>query len=109
MLRNRCLVREGKIWPFAGLYKHWYNWLRANPSAEDLVLELRCQAERVKPEDQGAEIYEYMVTLEALVNDGWVEASYDPNQRLIGKISFKNFQWHGESAPGVIPKAAAAQ
>ncbi len=109
VLRNKCLVRKGKIWPLAGNFKLWYDWLRTAKNVDDLVLELECRAERFKPEDRGAELYDLVVTLEALINDGWVEASYDPNQRLIGKISFKNFQWHGESGPGVKPKAAATQ
>ena len=89
----QCLMRDGKIWPMTGLYKSWFEWLREPIKVTDLILELRCEAEKINPRNQGAAIYDLVVALEALISDGWVEATYDPSQALIGKITFKNFQW----------------
>jgi flavin-dependent dehydrogenase len=91
-----CLTRNGKIWPLTGPFKLWHAWLRDNLSVDELVLELMCQAEKLNRLNPGAEIYDMLVALEALISDGWVEASLDPTQRMIGKVTFKNFQWHGE-------------
>ena len=96
----KCLVRDGKVWPMIGRMGLWYQWLKGAPDIGDVILELRCQAEKENPRDQGAEIYHCVVALEALISDGWVVASYDPSQPLIGKIRFKNFQWHTE--PDVV-------
>jgi flavin-dependent dehydrogenase len=94
VLRIECLVRDGKIWPLDGRFKRWYEWLRVPILMVDLILEIRCEAEKVNPRNQGAEIYELVVALEALISDGWVQASLDPSQPLLGKITFKNLQWH---------------
>jgi flavin-dependent dehydrogenase len=98
-----CLVKDGKIWPMGGRYEFWYKVLTEFTSIADIILELRCQAEKCNPRDQRSELYQLVVALEALISDGWVEASYDPSQPLIGKIHFKNFQWHGDSS--IVSKA----
>ena len=94
VLPVRCLVRDGKVWPLAGYYGLWHRWLSQSMSVADLILELRCQAEKDNPRDQGSAMYQMVVALEALISDGWVDASRDPSQPLIGNIKFKNFQWH---------------
>jgi flavin-dependent dehydrogenase len=99
VLPIRCLVREGKIWPMGGRYEFWYRLLSQNPNIADVILELRCMAEKVARQDQSSEIYQLVVALEALISDGWVTATHDKSQPLIGKIWFKNFQWHEEAVP----------
>lgn len=89
-----CLMRCGKIWPMTGIYKSWFEWLREPIGMQDLIVELKCEAEKRNPRNIGAAVYDLVVALEALVSDGWIDASYDPAQPLIGKISYKNFQWH---------------
>lgn len=96
----RCLVRNSKVWPLAGRCGLWHEWLTGPKlSVSDLILELRCAAERENPRDQAGEIYLMVISLEALISDGWIDASLDPTQPLIGKIHFKNFQWHGGAEP----------
>lgn len=98
VLPVRCLVRDGKIWPMGGRYEAWFRWLNQNLDITELILELRCRAEKDNPRNQGAEIYQLVVALEALISDGWVRATLDPALPLIGKVRFKNFQWHEAAA-----------
>ncbi len=109
VIQVKCLAREGKVWPLAGRYQLWYEWLKAEYKMADLILELRCEAEKTNKRAQGAEIYEFVVALEALISDGWVEATHDPGQPLFGKISFKNFQWHDDGVSSATEELSTAR
>jgi flavin-dependent dehydrogenase len=85
----RCLVRNGLFWPLDDRWLFWYRTLQSVPTVKEIALEIRCHAEKTRVKI-GEEAYLLLSYLEALIAEGWVEASFDPEQPLIGAISIEN-------------------
>lgn len=82
--RLPCLRKGEKIWPLNGVYKCIYKALNSREKeiellAERFILELR--KEKLPVSQDMARIC--LEALEALVTEGWVTASYDPEIRLL--------------------------
>jgi flavin-dependent dehydrogenase len=82
--RLECLRRGEQIWPLNGIYKCIYTALCSRETeiellAERFIFELR--REKIPISADSAKIC--LETLEALVTEGWVKASYDPKVPLL--------------------------
>ncbi len=75
---SHCYVREGHRLPVDGRFDVLVNALQKATSLDRIVVELRCAVERAEPSSR-ARIFSGLIEgLEAMIDDGWVEASLDP-------------------------------
>jgi len=88
VIRVDCFSRgASKVWPLVGPGQFWHRVLQADPTVQEIKIELVCEEERLRA-PRGSYQFQLMLFLEALIDDGWIAASYDPAQPLIGAIAF---------------------
>jgi hypothetical protein len=79
----KCLRRGANIWPLNGIYKVVYEALQRESEMEYLVERIVYEIQRagIPMSEEIAQIS--METLEGLVTEGWVSASFDPAKPLL--------------------------
>ena len=83
VLKIPCFKRDGKTFPIHLMYSVVYNALKAEREIQCLAERFMFEANKLKLPTT-LETSEYCTeTLEALTNEGWVKASYDPNLPLL--------------------------
>lgn len=78
-----CLRRGANIWPLNGIYKVVYEALQRESEMEYLAERIVYEIQRagIPMSEEMAQIS--METLEGLITEGWVTASYDPKRPLL--------------------------
>lgn len=80
-------VRGSKIWPIQDRFALWYHLLSQHERLSDLGGPLRSHlTSNFSEAEAPRELFQLMAALEALIADGWVEASYDPAAKVIGEM-----------------------
>ena len=81
VLRGRGYVREGRLLPVSYPFDFWIEALRTEPDIDRLKELLRAYLLRVADERERARVYvQTLPALDAMINDGWVTAAYDPSR-----------------------------
>jgi hypothetical protein len=75
----RCYRRDGKIMPNHGDYRIIITALRRSPAIGSLIREIHAFAQQ-SGADVDALQASVLRTLEAMVAEGWVKATYDPDR-----------------------------
>lgn len=83
VLQVPCLVRDGKTLPIHLLYGLVYKALKKEKEIQFLCERFIYEAERAKVEFNETMAHFCLETLEALVIEGWVKASFDPKVAML--------------------------
>lgn len=92
------LERAGKKWPMRYPFDTIYAALRTSSRLKDLLAAFRQAVARFPAEQRGLEGFRIMLSLETLVRDGWVAATYDPREGLMKPYQVNEMvHWHEEA------------
>ena len=92
--------KDGKHWPMRYPFDAIYHALRASSRLSDLLASFKAVVEKFPEEQRGLEGFRIMLSLETLIRDGWVDASYDPEQGLMKPYQVNEMvHWHTEAQP----------
>lgn len=107
VLRTPAYVRADRVLPVYGPYEFLVNALQATHTMQGLIEMIKQAARRIRG-DQEAEaqfVLGVIQALDALVSDGWVIASYDPEQPLAGlKNETIAVHWNADDRKAPTPE-----
>jgi flavin-dependent dehydrogenase len=95
-------VRGEKVLPLTGVFEATVGILQRNSSVSAIVANVQhlAQTHQANPEYMANVVVRIPEALEALVQDGWVKASYDPAQPLPPKPHrVESMRWNQDSLP----------
>ena len=81
--RIQTLEREGKVWPMNFPFDLIHEALGESERLVDLLARFRAAIAAAPPGERGGLGFRIMLSFETLVRDGWIVASYDPDQPLM--------------------------
>jgi flavin-dependent dehydrogenase len=92
------LDRAGKKWPMRYPFDAIFAALQCSPKLSDILAAFRKTVERFPDSQRGLEGFRIMLSLETLVRDGWVDATYDPSEGLMKPYQVNEMiHWHQEA------------
>ncbi len=83
VLPLQVLEKSGKRWPMRYPFDAILQVLKEHSSLSEVLAGFRAVVAKFPLEQRGLEGFRIMLSLETLVRDGWVKASYDPNYGLM--------------------------